>query len=551
MSEINENVMIDDSSITTSITAITPQCSTPPVSETYIPSLQDTNIQNTEVQLFTATPTPNVSIIPIPDSTVTPTSNVTVTHIPDSTVTPTSNVTVTPTSNVTVTHIPDSTVTPIFSTSAEPAPSVTVTSTPSISSDNEGPTLEVIPTVTPSVTDSATQNQEVTTFAPEPTAFYVSSEPSIIKYTGKENITINIGKIYSAISAYVIPRNYLLSNIFGVFNDNNNYTSDDFTYFNIMKTKDSNIEYSYCISLKTSPNLYPNPDDETLAETTYEIPNKYINQYKQCTYTWNSIRIIPKLINNGPDDDIICREIDSPIFEVRQKQNNIALPKSYNISFYGNTTINEYNIGPVLIEPINSYSDIVIAKITKVSENNILSFSGDETSILIKRGEQILVKQNNTSNSGWAYITITSGDTILTPSFANPISYTCIVNLNYLGSNKPVSPGGGGGGGVKPPQPTPPTPGETTPPTPTPSPTPSSSNPDNNGLWVEIDGTRYYSSDIHETIGDDPSNVSITCSSDVTYTTEKSAVGNFYYVGVISKASGTTLFVVTVTTKRI
>ena len=544
MSEINENVMIDDSSITTSITTITPQCSTPPVSETYIPSLQDTNIQNTEVQLFTATPTPNVSIIPIPDSTVTPTSNVTLT--------PTSNVTVTPTSNVTVTHIPDSTVTPIFSTSAEPAPSITVTSTPSISSDNEGPTLELIPTVTPSVTDSATQNQEVTTVAPEPTAFYVSSEPSIIKYTGKENITINIGKIYSAISAYVIPRNYLLSNIFGVFNDNNNYTSDDFTYFNIMKTKDSNIEYSYCISLKTSPNLYPNPDDETLSGTTYEIPNKYINQYKQCTYTWNSIRIIPKLINNGPDDDIICHEIDSPIFEVRQKQNNIALPKSYNISFYGNTTINEYNIGPVLIEPINSYSDIVIAKITKVSENNILSFSGGETSILIQRGEQILVKQNNTSNSGWAYITITSGDTILTPSFANPISYTCIVNLNYLGSNKPVSPGGGGGGGVKPPQPTPPpTPGETTPPTPTPSPTPGSSNPDNNGLWVEIDGTRYYSSDIHVTIGDDPSNVSITCSSDVTYTTEKSTVGNFYYVGVISKASGTTLFVVTVTTKRI
>ena len=270
-----------------------------------------------------------------------------------------------------------------------------------------------------------------------PTRFLVKSKPSIIKYTGGEKITIKIGKIYSACSAYVTPRNYHVSNIFGVFNDNNDYTSTDFTYFNVMKTQDSNSPYSYNIFLKTSPNLYPSINDETIAGTTNQIPAKYINQYKNWTYTWNSISISPTLINNYPYADIACNTMDSPVFEVRQKQNYIALPKSYTIGFYNNTTIRNYNIGPIVIEPINSYSNTVIAKITTVSSNNILSFSNGTSSISVKRGSNILVRRNTSSNNGWAYITITSGDKTLTPSCANPISYMCIVKLKYLGPSDP------------------------------------------------------------------------------------------------------------------
>jgi hypothetical protein len=266
-----------------------------------------------------------------------------------------------------------------------------------------------------------------------------------------------------------------------------------------MKTADSNTAYSYNISLKTSPNLYPASNDETIAGTSNEIPNIYKSNYKQWTYTWNSVRINPRLINNGSNGEIICTAIDSPVFEVRQKQNNITLPGSHSISFYGNTTLKDYQVGPVVIEPINSYSDTVIAKITKVSSNNILSFSDGSSSISVKRGEQISVKRNTTSSSGWAYITITSGDTVLTPPFANPISYTCVVKLNYLGS-KPGSSGSSGNNNsgnnnndvVNPS----PSGSDTTTPTPTQTPTDTpSSSPSNGGTYgVSIDGEEFYSS---------------------------------------------------------
>ena len=78
--------------------------------------------------------------------------------------------------------------------------------------------------------------------------------------------------------------------------------------------------------------------------------------------------------------------------------------------------------------------------------------------------------------------------------------------------------------------------------TPTSSPTPSSS-PGEGGLWIEINGTRYYGDDTHSTNGSGgPESVTITCSSDVTYSKEKSWEGDFYYVIVKSKNSGQEIF---------
>ena len=428
MDEINENVIIDNSSTIT-------------VEETYIPYVEDITIQNTEEQSLASTPTSSTSVTPTPSTTVTPTSSTsitptsstTATPTPSASATPTSSTTATPTSSASVTPTPSVTTTPTASTSVTPTPSATPT--PSTSVDPT-PSATVTPSATP-ITHATTQSQNVPALTIAPTRFLVNSKPSIIKYTGGERITIKIGKIYSAASAYVIPRNYHLSNRFGVFNDNNDYTSNDFTYFNVMKTQDSNSPYSYNIFLKTSPNLYPSTNNETIAGTTNQIPPKYIVQYQNWTYTWNSISITPTLINNGRYPDIVCNTIDSPVFEVRQKQNNISLPGLHTISFYGNTRIYDYNIGPVVIEPINSYSDTVIAKITKVSSNNILSFSNGASSISVKRGGDISVRRHTSSNSGWAYIEITSGDKTLTPSFSNPISYTCVVNLQYLGQVDP------------------------------------------------------------------------------------------------------------------
>lgn len=362
------------------------------------------------------------------------------------------------------TEVQSLTTTPTSSTSVNPTPSVTATPT---SSTSVNPTPSSTVTPTPPITHATTQSQDVPALTEPPTRFLVKSKPSIIKYTGGEKITIKIGKIYSAASAYVFPRNYHVSNIFGVFNDHNNDTSTDFTYFNVMKTQDSNSPYSYNIFLKTSPNLYPSTNDETIAGTTNQIPAKYRNKYKNWTYTWNSISINPTLINNGIYGNIVCNTMDSPVFEVRQKQNNIALPSSRTIGFYNNTPIDNYSIGPIVIEPINSYSDTVIAKITKVSEYNILSLLNDDmmetVSISVKRGGNIFVRRNTSSRNGWAYITITSGDNRLTPSFANPISYTCIVKLQCLGPSDPY---------ITPSPPTPAPPGGTTPP-PTPPPTKS------------------------------------------------------------------------------
>lgn len=77
---------------------------------------------------------------------------------------------------------------------------------------------------------------------------------------------------------------------------------------------------------------------------------------------------------------------------------------------------------------------------------------------------------------------------------------------------------------------------------PTETPTPSSS-PGEGGLWIEINGTRYYEDGIHSTNGSGgPESVTITCSSDVTYSKEKSWEGDFYYVIVKSKNSNQEIF---------
>jgi hypothetical protein len=197
-------------------------------------------------------------------------------------------------------------------------------------STTAGPTETPTATETPtdSSTSTVTPDPSIPPVTDSPTTFKVNSKPTIIKYTGKQSISIKLGSIYSAASAYVVPRYYHKSNKFGVFTDNNTSTSDDFRYFNVMKTADSNTAYSYNISLKTSPNLYPASNDETIAGTSNEIPSVHKYNYEKWTYTWNSVRINPRLINNGANGEIICNAIDSPVFEVRQKQNNITLPES-------------------------------------------------------------------------------------------------------------------------------------------------------------------------------------------------------------------------------
>jgi hypothetical protein len=88
--------------------------------------------------------------------------------------------------------------------------------------------------------------------------FTVSSKPTIIKYTGQQPdqyINVEIDNIYSAMAAYIEPINYISSYSFGIYNDMDNSTSIDFSYYNVLKTEDSKTKQKFNITFKTGKNL--------------------------------------------------------------------------------------------------------------------------------------------------------------------------------------------------------------------------------------------------------------------------------------------------------
>ena len=144
----------------------------------------------------------------------------------------------------------------------------------------------------------------------------ITKAPSVIKYTGYQSINLTIDNIYSGCIAYVTPE-YMTHQSYqyyiGIYDDGNKNTTNDYSYYNVLKTSDSNTKTTKTITLKTNHNLYPG--------TSKTRPSEYT---KVPSYNWVQICIDPVFTNNKDKNNNNINTIGKRIttdIEVRQAQN--------------------------------------------------------------------------------------------------------------------------------------------------------------------------------------------------------------------------------------
>ena len=229
--------------------------------------------------------------------------------------------------------------------------------------------------------------------------FTVSSKPTIIKYTGglaDQDINVEIDNIYSAMAAYIEPINYISSYSFGIYNDVDNSTSIDFSYYNVLNTEDSKTKHNFDITFKTGKNLYPSDSDEIPSDLTNYTPH---------TYSWHKIQITTLLLNDGKH--VKTHTEYTPVIEVRQRQNSISLPSSYTAIINPGNTSQKFQIGPLKIYPSNAYIKHVIAYDPLVGMSSDLLIDIENGQLL--NNEYLYFTHKG--KTGEAKITVQHGDT--------------------------------------------------------------------------------------------------------------------------------------------
>lgn len=210
----------------------------------------------------------------------------------------------------------------------------------------------------------------------------ITKAPSVIKYTGYQSINLTIDNIYSGCIAYVTPE-YMTHQSYqyyiGIYDDGNKNTTNDYSYYNVLKTSDSNTKTTKTITLKTNHNLYPG--------TSKTRPSEYT---KVPSYNWVQICIDPVFTNNKDKNNNNVNTIGKRIttdIEVRQAQNGFDY--TYYKHYVHPTTILEgggsgFYQCPIYtpkVEPDNAYNQYTSAYIVSKHGNANKVYRFTETNV--------------------------------------------------------------------------------------------------------------------------------------------------------------------------
>ena len=228
----------------------------------------------------------------------------------------------------------------------------------------------------------------------------ITKAPSVIKYTGYHPITLTIDNIYSGCIAYVTPEymtNQSYQYYIGIYDDGNKNTTSDYSYYNVLKTSDSNTKTTKSITLKTNHNLYPGTSKTRPAEYT-KVPS----------YNWVQICVDPVFTNNKDKNNNTVNTNGKRIttdIEVRQAQNGFDY--TYYKHYVNPTTIlaggsSGFYQCPIFtpkVQPDNAYNQYTSAYLVSRHEKGNYVYRFTETNVA--SNSQCILEINRLNLNGY------------------------------------------------------------------------------------------------------------------------------------------------------